>query len=137
MGISQFVSIFAEPGSAPLLTPKGGLIWEIGPAVLFEIFIHSFGRPMFLFLLVEMMLLATTELGTDGWIQDIVGSTLKRSCERHDVPGLHFGNHVRPAVLRRTDRPSHFAAGIARGLRGRGNRRPLLVGTRRAGRSSC
>jgi hypothetical protein len=77
MGISQFVSIFAEPGSAPLLTPKAGLLWAIGPAVLFGIFIHSFGRPMFVFLLVVMMLLATTELGTDGWIQDIMGSTLK------------------------------------------------------------
>ena len=77
MGVSQFVSIFAEPGSAPFLTPKAGLIWAIGPAVLFGVFIHSFGRPMFVFLLVVMMLLATTELGTDGWIQDIMGSTLK------------------------------------------------------------
>ncbi|MBL9163520.1 MAG: MFS transporter [Planctomycetaceae bacterium] len=77
MGISQFVSIFAEPGSAPLLTPKAGLVWAIAPAVLFGVFIHSFGRPMFVFLLVVMMLLATTELGTDGWIQDIMGSTLR------------------------------------------------------------
>jgi MFS family permease len=44
---------------------------------LFAIFIRSFGRPMFVFLLFVMMLLATTELGTDGWIQDIMKSVLK------------------------------------------------------------
>jgi hypothetical protein len=32
---------------------------------------------MFVFLLLVMLLLSTTELGTDGWIQDIIGSTLK------------------------------------------------------------
>jgi hypothetical protein len=39
--------------------------------------IKSFGRPMFVFLMLVMFLLATTELGTDGWIQDIMGSVLK------------------------------------------------------------
>jgi MFS family permease len=32
---------------------------------------------MFVFLLLVMLLLATTELGTDGWIQDIMGSVLE------------------------------------------------------------
>ena len=32
----------------------------------------SFGRPMFVFLLLVMILLATTELGTDGWITDLL-----------------------------------------------------------------
>jgi hypothetical protein len=32
---------------------------------------------MFVFLMLVMFLLATTELGTDGWIQDIMGSVLK------------------------------------------------------------
>ena len=32
---------------------------------------------MFVFLLLVMFLLATTELGTDGWIQDIMGSVLE------------------------------------------------------------
>jgi MFS family permease len=32
----------------------------------------SFGRPMFVFLLLVMILLATTELGTDGWIIDLL-----------------------------------------------------------------
>lgn len=61
------------------------------PTLLFAIFItdtkrpptglnpiaDSFGRPMFIFLLFVMFLLATTELGTDGWMPDIVGSILK------------------------------------------------------------
>ena len=32
---------------------------------------------MFVFLMLVMFLLATTELGTDGWIQDIMGNVLK------------------------------------------------------------
>ena len=32
---------------------------------------------MFVFLMLVMFLLATTELGTDGWIQDIMGTVLK------------------------------------------------------------
>lgn len=33
---------------------------------------QSFGRPMFVFLLLVMILLATTELGTDSWISDFL-----------------------------------------------------------------
>jgi MFS family permease len=32
----------------------------------------SFGRPMFVFLLLVMILLATTELGVDGWVTDLM-----------------------------------------------------------------
>lgn len=70
-------------------------LWTIGqlaviPTLLFAVFItdtnkpsvqanpaaDSFGRPMFVFLLLVMFLLATTELGTDNWMPDIVGSIL-------------------------------------------------------------
>jgi MFS family permease len=47
-------------------------------ALLFLIVYHSFGRPMFVFLLLIMLLLATTELGTDGWISDIMKDVLKQ-----------------------------------------------------------
>jgi MFS family permease len=47
------------------------------PAVIFAFAVRSFGRPMFVFLLLVMFLLATTELGTDSWIQDIIGSVLQ------------------------------------------------------------
>ena len=40
-------------------------------AVFFGVY-KSFGRPMFVFLLLVMILLATTELGTDGWISDFL-----------------------------------------------------------------
>lgn len=47
------------------------------PTVLFGLYVKSFGRPMFVFLLLVMFLLATTELGTDSWISDIMRSVLK------------------------------------------------------------
>jgi hypothetical protein len=50
------------------------LAYALIPTFVFAIFIRSFGRPMFVFLMLVMFLLATTELGTDGWIQDIIGS---------------------------------------------------------------
>lgn len=49
----------------------------IVPTVLFALYIGSFGRPMFVFLLLVMFLLATTELGTDSWIADIMRNVLK------------------------------------------------------------
>ncbi len=49
----------------------------IVPTVLFGLYVKSFGRPMFVFLLLVMMLLATTELGTDGWISNIMQAVLK------------------------------------------------------------
>jgi MFS family permease len=46
------------------------------PTVLFALFVRSFGRPMFVLLLLVMVLLATTELGTDSWIADIMRTVL-------------------------------------------------------------
>jgi hypothetical protein len=40
--------------------------------VVFLAIYRSLGRPMFVFLLVVMIFLATTELGTDGWITDLL-----------------------------------------------------------------
>jgi hypothetical protein len=39
--------------------------------------IRSFGRPIFVFLLLVMILLATTELGTDSWIAALMTPVLK------------------------------------------------------------
>jgi len=36
-------------------------------------YVRSFGRPMFIFLVLVMIPLATTELGTDSWITDLMG----------------------------------------------------------------
>jgi MFS family permease len=73
MGISQVLTVFQIH---PIAVSQA-LLLAIVPAVLFGIWIRSFGRPMFVFLLLVMLLLATTELGTDGWIQDIMGSVLE------------------------------------------------------------
>src|SRR5262249_38074735 len=38
----------------------------------YGIYVLSYGRPMFIFLLLIMIPLATTELGTDSWITDLI-----------------------------------------------------------------
>jgi len=47
------------------------------PTALFAWYVRSFGRPMFVVLLLVMFLLATTELGTDSWIADIMRTVLE------------------------------------------------------------
>jgi MFS family permease len=46
------------------------------PTAAFVMLVGSFGRPMFFLLLLVMVLLATTELGTDSWIADIMRTVL-------------------------------------------------------------
>ena len=41
-------------------------------------FARSLGRPMFIFLLLIMFPLATTELGTDGWITSLMKPEMKQ-----------------------------------------------------------
>jgi MFS family permease len=55
------------------------VVWVITlvPTAIFAVKIKSFGRPMFVFLLVIMMLLATTELGTDSWVTQLLTPILK------------------------------------------------------------
>ncbi|MEX0610929.1 MAG: MFS transporter [Pirellulales bacterium] len=72
MAVSQVLTV----AEIPPIDWRYALLAAIVPAVLFAIFIPSFGRPIFVFLLLVMFLLATTELGTDGWIQDIMRSVL-------------------------------------------------------------
>jgi len=48
----------------------------LGIAGIYGMYARSFGRPMFVFLLVVMLLLATTELGTDSWIKDLMGPAM-------------------------------------------------------------
>jgi len=42
------------------------------PTIAFAAVYKSFGRPMFVFLLLVMILLATTELGVDSWITNLM-----------------------------------------------------------------
>jgi MFS family permease len=73
MGVSQVLTVLdVQP-----IEPKHALLWALAPTIPFGLWIRSFGRPMFVFLTLVMFMLATTELGTDGWIQDIMGTVLK------------------------------------------------------------
>ncbi len=74
MGISQVLTVLEYP--TPIEVKEDALHWRSFRRS-FLAFIRSFGRPMFVFLMLVMFLLATTELGTDGWIQDIMGTVLK------------------------------------------------------------
>ena len=47
------------------------------PTLYFAFHYRAFGRPMFIFLLLVMILLATTELGTDSWISGLLTPVLK------------------------------------------------------------
>jgi hypothetical protein len=83
MGISQILTVLngTEIGGTTLhLEPikiSYALLAALIPAIAFGLYVRSFGRPMFVFLLLVMFLLATTELGTDNWIQDIIGAVMK------------------------------------------------------------
>src|ERR1043165_7035022 len=48
-------------------------------AVAFFAAYKSLGRPMFVFLLLVMILLATTELGVDGWVTDLMTPADRKS----------------------------------------------------------
>lgn len=48
----------------------------IAPTLIFGYFIRSFGRPVFVLLLLVMILLATTELGTDSWVTALMTPVL-------------------------------------------------------------
>jgi MFS family permease len=51
--------------------------YALVPTLYFAFRFRAFGRPMFIFLLFVMILLATTELGTDSWISDLLTPVLK------------------------------------------------------------
>jgi MFS family permease len=72
-GMNQVLLVTGFP-ALPLIYQA---LLAIVPTVLFGLYVKSFGRPMFVFLLLVMMLLATTELGTDGWISNIMQSVLQ------------------------------------------------------------
>ena len=74
MGISQVLAVFHKQ---PIELTHALAVGNSSRRSCLRLGIRSFGRPMFVFLMLVMFLLATTELGTDGWIQDIMGSVLK------------------------------------------------------------
>jgi MFS family permease len=71
--MNQILVIFGVPTFS--LTAQLGM--SILPTLAFAAYVQSFGRPMFVLLLLVMVLLATTELGTDSWIADIMRTVLQ------------------------------------------------------------
>lgn len=47
------------------------------PAVAFGVYVRALGRPLFIFLLLIMIPLATTELGTDSWITSLMAPAME------------------------------------------------------------
>ncbi|MBE7495447.1 MAG: MFS transporter [Verrucomicrobiaceae bacterium] len=69
----SFALIFAQLDQVPELksiffSPNAKWIYTGIVAVIFGVITKSFGRPLLAFMIVIMMPLATTEIGTDGWI---------------------------------------------------------------------
>jgi MFS family permease len=87
VGTDEVVSTFALPvvGDVALTQAqaiKFGIAGAIGLA--FGLYTFSLGRPIFVFLMLIMMPLAITELGTDTWIGDL----MKPEMERLGLNGL-------------------------------------------------
>jgi MFS family permease len=69
--------VFAELGRVFGWSPM--MAWGSAAAVsvLFGLAVKSFGQPLFFLLLLVMLPLASTELGTDGWITSLMGPEMQ------------------------------------------------------------
>lgn len=87
-GIYQVLNVFGVEAKDPLIPVyvSGGV--AAAAAIAFAVAYRSLGRPMFIFLLFIMLLLATTEIGTDGWISDIMREVLKVEGSKFDYGAL-------------------------------------------------
>lgn len=71
-----FGLVFAQLGQ--VFGWSSTVVWCLTGAVVlaFAIITKSFGRPLLAFLIIIMMPLATTELGTDGWITSLMATPM-------------------------------------------------------------
>ncbi|TAK96366.1 MAG: MFS transporter [Verrucomicrobia bacterium] len=72
-----FGLVFAQLGQVFGWSHNVSWILTAGVAGLFAILTKSFGRPFLAFLIIIMMPLATTEIGTDGWISSLMEAPMK------------------------------------------------------------
>lgn len=72
----QLMDFFSDNGTRVLPTWEIILFVGIGTAMVaaFGYYTRAMGRPLMFFLILIMMPLAVTEIGTDGWITDIMKS---------------------------------------------------------------
>ncbi|QDT65052.1 MFS transporter [Calycomorphotria hydatis] len=72
--VLQLIDFFSGGDPSTLSGMQKGMFVGVGVAVVaaFAAYTRSIGNPMLLFLIIIMMPLATTEIGTDGWITAIM-----------------------------------------------------------------
>ena len=70
--IDEIARVFGLPLSGGAIA-----VITIVPTVLFAWRVRCFGRPLFALLLIVMILLSTTELGTDSWISTLMTPVLQ------------------------------------------------------------
>ena len=79
----EVTRVFADMGAIFVGWGDGAVLWtrigiSIGLTVPFAIYVRSLGRGLFIFLLLIMVPLATTELGTDSWITPVMGPEMQK-----------------------------------------------------------
>jgi MFS family permease len=76
----QLMDFYSDGGARKLSTLEYVIFTGIGLAIVvgFGLYTRALGRPLMFFLILIMMPLATTEIGTDGWITGIMESVAKK-----------------------------------------------------------
>jgi MFS family permease len=76
--VLQLMDFFSNGGTTPLSMPLKAFFIAIGLVIVagFAAYTKSMGRGFMFFMVIIMMPLATTELGTDGWITGIMQNAL-------------------------------------------------------------
>jgi MFS family permease len=76
--VLQLMDFFSNGGTVPLSTTQHAIFIALGLAIVagFAAYTKSLGRGFMFFMIIIMMPLATTELGTDGWITGIMQNAL-------------------------------------------------------------
>jgi MFS family permease len=69
--------VFAELGRVFGVEASHAWIAAAVASAAFGFFVKSLGQPLFFLLLLVMLPLASTELGTDGWITDLMGPEMR------------------------------------------------------------
>jgi MFS family permease len=75
----QLMDFYSDGGTRTLSVAEKAVFWGIAAAIViaFGLYTMSLGRFLMFFLIVIMMPLATTEIGTDGWITGIMEDIAK------------------------------------------------------------
>ncbi|MBC7855919.1 MAG: MFS transporter [Pirellulaceae bacterium] len=75
--VLQLIDFFSGGGTLGIPVKLGFVALGVAMVVGFGVYTQSFGRPLLLFLIIIMIPLATTEIGTDGWITAIMEGIAK------------------------------------------------------------